>query len=169
MNARQRADRVIKDIKRTNISWVEEYRDSMPWDELLDAERPALILKDLLPMSGGLPSNEPAILALLDCAERDGRTEILRTYQMERSGHSMPIFLFIVHEYDAALLRYLKAGFDPETKNAAGKDAIEGATNLGSQAAAEMLRTFAARRRIDSLLDADEAIPKDQPEPRSAP
>lgn len=158
MNAERAAKRIRTAIQKNDVTWVEQYRDQMPWDRLFDPAfaAPELVSGLILRAGGHI---EDGLLALIECAERDGRTEIFGTYESNGLMYAKPVLQLISARYDRLLRKYLEAGFDPEMRSAAsGMNAFELAQRVGGRPEAEaMMRTFVTRRRVQSSLDALEA------------
>lgn len=101
---------------------------------------------------------QDACLVLINCAVKDGRTDIFDCYttDFDRQQILQPLHDLVNHGFDRVLLRFLDAGFMPEQplrgSGLIDATAISMADRLGQPATAAMFRAHVARRVADKAL-----------------
>ena len=147
------AEHILSEIRLNQTSWVERHGRDMPWEQILSKEYPTSAIAGLLLHSDS--NIEDGLLALIECALRDGHPEILDTCEVEQLLIATPVLLVINEGYARVLQKYIEAGFDPEARNpGSGMNALDVATHVGGQPEIEaMLRSRTARRKIGSILE----------------
>ena len=157
---RRAARRIFWAIQRNETAWVNDYPGVLPWDEILALhQRPASLITSLVREATG-ESIEEGLLALVECAIRDGRTDLLETYELADRWLPMPCLVLITKRYDRLLLKYLEAGFDPEQViPSCGWNALQATENMGYPQVAGTMRAYLTRSRIQAALDSGSRRP----------
>ena len=168
------SDRFIRYLQRTLQDLLQDGDapglakfNPIPWDDVC----PSGSLADLIPEYGGgrikgdPVMREAAVLALLEKARTDGRTDLFATVDAEdvycdefglmAVAYVQPVLALVLHGFKRACEVYLELGFDPaKPAGADGRTGISVAEEAYSMGIAQMFRASVVRKLTDRTIDA---------------
>lgn len=140
--------------------------EPVPWDELLgphgdgvsQAIKTAIYDKGFDPE---IPQVKQCINMLLDRADEDGEARPYVQFEgtFGAMRHMQPVLAFMMFDVHDLLLRYIAKGFDPEiAPEHHPKTAIEVATSLDKAEMVDLMKSAAARMRIEAILSSSSQV-----------
>ena len=155
------AQMIREAVRKNETWWVNHYLGRMPWSALISPGEPTSELVWLLAddTRSDAGRNEEALLAIIDCALRDGRLDVFKSYYPSGISLEMPCMQLVQAGFQRVMLRYLEAGFDPTVKSKNGKTTLELADQANQTEMSDFLRSFVARKAIQAALDQSPSSP----------